>query len=152
TVLLTLRPIMGDLSHGNVNLFILFLVIASLYAFRRSHDGVCGVTLALAIACKLTPALFIPYFAWKRAWKTLAGCCAGLVLFFVLVPGLFLGQERNLQLLNSWANQMITPYVVSGVVTSEHVNQSLPALVFRLGTHNPSFLNEKGEPDQYDNL
>ncbi len=152
TILLSLRPIMGDLSHGNVNLLILFMMIAALYAFRRGYDGVCGVTLALAIACKLTPALFVPYFVWKRAWKTLAGCCTGLVLFYVLVPGVFLGQERNLQLLGSWVNQMITPYVVSGVVTSEHVNQSLPGLVFRLGTHSPSFLNDKGEPEHYDNL
>jgi hypothetical protein len=152
TVVLSLRPIMGDLSHGNVNLFILFLVIGALYAFHRGRDLTAGVTLALAIACKVTPALFVPYFLWKRAWKTVAGCAAGLVLFFVIVPGSFLGGERNLDLLRSWVNQMVTPYVVSGAVTSEHPNQSLPGLVFRMGTHSPSFLNEKGEPAHYDNL
>src|SRR3954471_3361696 len=30
TVLLSIRPIMGDLSHGNVNIFILFLVVGAL--------------------------------------------------------------------------------------------------------------------------
>src|SRR5260370_19436471 len=122
-LLLSLRPIMGDLSHGNVNLLILFLVIASLHALRRGYALTSGLVLGLAIACKLTPALFVPYFLWKRAWRTLAGCGAGLVLFFVLVPGAFLGQQRNLQLLDSWVNQMIAPYVVAGVVTSEHPNQ-----------------------------
>src|SRR5262249_30279210 len=81
TILLSLRPILGDLSHGNVNLFILFLVVAALYAFHRGRDFWAGSILALAIACKITPALFIPYFLWKRAWRTLAGCLAGLVLF-----------------------------------------------------------------------
>ncbi len=151
-VLLSLRPILGDLSHGNVNLFILFLVVAALYAFHRGRDALAGLSLALAIACKITPALFVPYFLWKRAWKTLAGCLAGLVLFLVLIPGWFLGHEANLQLLNSWTRQMITPFVLKETVTSDHPNQSLPGLVFRLGTHSPSFLDEKGEPARYDNL
>jgi alpha-1,2-mannosyltransferase len=152
TILLSLRPILGDLSHGNVNLFILFLVVAALYAFHRGRDLLAGSTLALAIACKITPALFVPYFLWKRAWNTLAGCLAGLVLFLVVVPGSFLGSERNLQLLSSWTGQMVTPFVLKATVTSEHPNQSLPGLVFRLATHSPSFLDGKGEPLRYDNV
>lgn len=151
-ILLSLRPILGDLSHGNVNLFILFLVAAALDAFHRGRDWMAGLTLALAIACKITPALFVPYFLWKRAWKTLAGCLAGLVLFLVIVPGGFLGHEANLRLLNSWTGQMITPFVLKETVTSEHPNQSLPGLVFRLATHSPSFLDDKGEPLRYDNF
>src|SRR4051794_3780450 len=34
-VLLALRPIVGDLIHGNVNLFILLTVVAGIYAFSR---------------------------------------------------------------------------------------------------------------------
>src|SRR5581483_6573332 len=111
-----LWPIVGDLSHGNINLFILFLVILALYAFHRGRDGVCGIVLALAIACKVTPALFVPYFLWKRAWKTLAGCAVGLVLFFWVVPSLFLGLERNNELLASWSRLMIEPFLVKGEV------------------------------------
>jgi hypothetical protein len=151
-ILLSLRPIMGDLSHGNINLFILFLLAGSFFAFRHGRDFLCGLILALAIACKITPALFVPYFVWKRVWGTVAGCCFGLVLFFVAVPGWFLGSERNLDLLNSWVRQMVVPYVAHGTVTTEHQNQSLPGLVFRLATHSPSFLDDKGEPLSYDNL
>src|SRR5262249_15705253 len=45
TVLLALRPIAGDLSHGNVNLFILFLVLGFLYAFHCRRDFLAGVVL-----------------------------------------------------------------------------------------------------------
>ena len=86
TVLLSLRPIMGDLQHANVNIFILFLVVASLAAYARGWDWSAGVVLGLAVACKVTPALFIPYFLWKREWKVLGGCAVGLLLF--LYPGL----------------------------------------------------------------
>jgi hypothetical protein len=152
TILLSLRPVIGDLTHGNVNLFILFLVAAGLYAFRQGRDYAAGATIALAIACKVTPALFVPYFLWKRAWKALAGVCLGLMLFLFLVPSVFLGAGRNFELLHSWTDQMVTPYLVKGVVTSEHQNQSLPGFLYRIATANPSFLVDGTVPGRYDNV
>ncbi|HZV07067.1 MAG TPA: glycosyltransferase family 87 protein [Gemmataceae bacterium] len=157
TVLLAMRPIMSDLQHGNVNLFILFLVVAALAAYRRQRDICAGIVLGLAIACKVTPALFVPYFLWKRAWKTLAGCVAGLILFLWpgLVPACFMGWEHNQNHLVSWYYDMVHPFVIEGKVTSEHHNQSLPGLVARLATHSPSFstyVNNEYTPTHYDNL
>jgi hypothetical protein len=157
TVLLALRPIMGDLQHGNVNLFILFLVVAALEAYRRGRDVWAGVVLGLAIACKVTPALFLPYLAWKRSWRALGGAAAGLVLFLWpgVVPALVMGWERNEQHLASWYQVMVRPFVVEGKVTSEHHNQSLPGLASRLLTHSPSFsiyVNDRYTPTHYDNL
>jgi len=156
TVLLSLRPILGDLAHGNVNLFILFLVMAALYAFRGRRDLLAGLILGLAIACKVTPALFVPYFLWKRAWRTLAGCALGLVLFAWVVPGCLLGFRQGTDLLVSWTQQMIVPYVVAGqVYYSEHNNQSLPGLALRLLTHSPSFtvfIDNVRVPVAYHNL
>src|SRR5262249_15335776 len=85
-VLCSLKPIIDDLTHGNVNLFIFFLVIVALTAYRRGRDAAAGVLLGLAIACKLTPALFVPYLAWKRSWRALCGVLSGVGLF--LYPGL----------------------------------------------------------------
>jgi alpha-1,2-mannosyltransferase len=140
TILLSLRPIMGDLQHGNVNLFILFLVIAFFTLFRCRRDALAGLVLGLAIACKVTPALFLPYLVWKRAWKTLAGSVVGLALFLYpgLVPGLILGFAENDHQVRSWYHGMVQPFL-EGTVTSEHNNQSLPGLLTRLLTHSPSF-------------
>ncbi|MFL5329042.1 MAG: glycosyltransferase family 87 protein [Gemmataceae bacterium] len=151
TVLLSLRPVLGDLMHGNVNLFILFLVAGGLMLYRRRWDFTAGLLIALAIACKVTPALFLPYFVWKGAWRTVAGIFAGLGLFLFVVPGIVLGWSENWELLNSWVNQMVTPYLM-GVVTSEHPNQSLPGLIARLFTHSPSFIefqNDQPVPSAY---
>jgi len=167
--LLSLHPILGDLQHGNVNIFIAFLVFGCLELFRRGWDVTAGVVLALAIACKVTPALFVVYFGWKvllggwravrertpilrAAWenggKVLLGCLAGLLLWLVAVPGLFLGFERNTTLLQSWYGMMVKPFVEQGKVTSEHPNQSIPGLVFRLLTHEPSdtVYDDDGKP------
>ena len=147
-VALAIRPILGDLSHGNINIFILFLVTGCLYSFARGRDLLAGALLALAIACKVTPALFVIYFLWKRSFRVLAGTAIGLALFFFVIPSLFFaiqegslsgGWNRNLDSLVSWFNGMIVPYLVHGVVTPEKENQSLPGVLTRLLTHSPSF-------------
>jgi len=158
TVLLSLGPIVGDLHHGNVNLFILFLVVAALTAFRMRRGVLCGLLLGLAVACKVTPALFFPYFLWKRQWRVLAGGVAGLLLFLWpgFVPALALGWQENQRQVTSWYREMVEPFVFEGKVTAEHNNQSLPGLVTRLATHSASFsvYGNNGEytPTEYDNF
>ena len=143
-VLMTLRPIEGDLVHGNVNLLILFLIVASLYAYCERRDALAGALLGLSIACKLTPALFILYFLWKRSWAALLGIAASLVVFVLVIPGIVYGWSNNLDYLQSWQRQMIAPYA-AGVVTSEHKNQSLPGLLHRMLSDEASFSDYDGD-------
>ncbi len=151
-ILLSAHPIIGDLTHGNVNLFIMFLVVGCVYTFQRGYDYWAGLILALAITCKVTPALFLLYFTWKRAWNVLLGCAIGLGLFVILIPSSVLGLERNWQLLHSWFDGMVRPFVVEGQVTSEHPNQSLPGFLYRMLSHEPSFMayvNNRPTPTEY---
>lgn len=152
----SLKPIEGDLVHGNVNLFILFLVTAGLVAFRQGRDVIAGLTLGLATACKVTPALFLPYFLWKREWKTASAMAASTLLFLFPVPAMQLGWDRNLQGLDSWCRAMVLPYTIDGEITSEHQNQSLPGFLERMLTDAPSFTAHVGggryEPTEYHNL
>lgn len=150
TVLLALRPIEGDLVHGNVNLFILFTVVLGVYAFSRGWDITAGLSLALGIACKVTPALFLPYLAWKRAWKTLAATMIGLTLWLLFVPSLYLGWNRNLECLTSWFNGMVKPFIVKNAITSEHQNQSLPGFLERMFRDRPSITGPKENYTRYD--
>ena len=143
-IALSWKPIAGDLTHGNVNLLILFLVVAMLIAAARGRSGWAGTVLGLAIACKLTPALFLFYFAWKRAWTTLSTSIISLLTFTLFVPAMFYGWSENLTYLHSWHRQMIVPYA-AGVVTSEHKNQSLPGLLQRMLMDEPSFSDYEGE-------
>src|SRR5262249_49266933 len=157
TVVLSLRPILGGLELRNVHLFILFLVVAALTALRTRRDVLSGVLFALAISCKVTPALFVPYLAWKRAWRALAGVVLGLGLFLWpgVVPAVRLGFAENQQQLVSWYREMVYPFLVEGKVTSEHPNQSLPGVVYRLTTASPSFstyVNNVYTPTDYDNF
>jgi hypothetical protein len=142
--LLSLRPIMGDLQHGNVNLLVFFLVAAGLWAFAARHDWLAGLAIALATTFKVTPALFVPYFAYKRQWHVVGASLVGLVLFLFVAPGVVLGPARNVELLKSWCDVMVAPYVVRGQVETLQVNQSLPGLVYRLCTDSPGIRFKDG--------
>ena len=126
------RPILGDLLHGNVNLWILFLVCACIWAFHLRKDFSCGIFLALATACKLTPMLLGVYFLWKGAWRVCMGFALGLLIWLFIVPSLFIGFSRNTDLLKNWGHTMVVPYLTKNRVSTEKVNQSLTGLLARL--------------------
>jgi alpha-1,2-mannosyltransferase len=108
-LLLSLRPILGDLHHGNNNLLILFLLVSMLYAWRRGYDVGAGLLLALATTYKVTPALFFLYFAYKRSWRTVLWGSLGMGIFLLIVPSLVIGSQFNAECLGMWIHRMIMP-------------------------------------------
>jgi alpha-1,2-mannosyltransferase len=143
-IALATRPILSDLQHGNINILILFLTTAGLVAFRNHRDWLAGAMIGLAGAIKVTPLLFVPYFALKRQWNMVASSLAGLALFLLLVPGTTLGFERNWWLVRSWSGAMIEPYALEGKVETIQTNQSLPGVLVRLTTDSPGIELEDG--------
>lgn len=134
-LVLSLRPILSDLHHGNNNLLIMFLVVAALYAWREGYDILAGLILGLAIAYKVTPALFVPYFMYKRSWRTVASTFAGLGLFLIIVPSAVIGPAFNWECLSWWWQRMMSPFIIKGESMSpQEVNQSLVGVLTRLLT------------------
>ena len=133
-VLIALRPILSDLHHGNNNLLILSLIVGGLYAWRKGLDVLGGLSLALAICIKITPALFLPYFAWKRQWRLLMAATVGMFVFTAVVPSVVLGPMSNYRCLKTWWGNMLSPYVEDGVVSKQEVNQSMVGVLSRVLT------------------
>jgi hypothetical protein len=140
-LLLSLRPILGDLHHGNINLLILFLIVAMFESWRRGHDLLAGVILGLAISYKVTPALFLPYLAYKRSWRAVGGTLLGLGLFLLVVPSLVVGPAFNFECLQMWWHRMLTPFLVEGASSPLEINQSMPGVLTRLLTEIPPGTN-----------
>lgn len=132
TGVFSLRPIVSDLQHGNLNIFMMIWVAAAWLLYLRGRDAWAGVFLALAIVTKITPALLLVYFLYKRAWRVCLGTIVGLALFFVVLPGLYLGFGRNFELLRSWFDMLVAPFALHGYVTREIENQSLYGVLLRL--------------------
>ncbi len=133
-ILLSFRPILSDLHHGNNNLVILFLIVSALYAWRKGYDVLAGLSLALSIAYKVTPALFVPYFLYKRSWRLVGATFLGLGLFLLIVPSLILGPEFNGECLQMWWHRMLRPFVVDHEVGDHEINQSMAGVIMRYFT------------------
>lgn len=130
--LMSLRPILSDLQHGNINILIMFMVVLAIDAWSRGRDWAGGAALGLAITCKVTPALFLPYLFYKRSWKMLVA--TGISIFFCMfvVPVAVLGPDLASQCLGSWWHRIISPYVSGGVVGDLEINQSMVGVFNRL--------------------
>jgi alpha-1,2-mannosyltransferase len=100
--------------------------------YMRGNDFWAGLFVALAVVTKVTPALLIVYFLYKRAWRVCIGAVIGLVLFFVVIPGLFVGFGRNFDLLRSWFEMMVAPYALHGYTALVQDNQALYAVLMRV--------------------
>ncbi len=134
-LLLSAQVIHLDLTHSNINLVVGGLIVAGVFAGMRDRDFLSGLAIGLAGVLKVTPFLFAPYFAYKRRWKACAGVLTAVALFALLVPGLFLGFDRNMDLLRGWYDQMIGPFLEGkdvGYMQTGHMNQSLTGVLHRL--------------------
>lgn len=137
-MILSLRPILSDLHHGNNNIIILFLVVCTLSAWRKGHDVLAGLALGLAITYKVTPALLLPYFVYKGSWRTGAATMLGIGVFLLVVPSVVLGPSFNLECLMAWWRHILSPFLVHDVTSPQEVNQSMVAVLTRLITASPT--------------
>jgi len=135
-LVLSFRPLHSDVLHGNLNIVVgATVAIAAWRWFRRDELG-AGLWLGLGAVLKVTPALGVVFFCWKRSGRGLGGMVLG-VLVGVLLPALFVGWERNLELDAAWWEQMVAPYLAGRELTllqTEHINQSLLGVLGRLTT------------------
>jgi hypothetical protein len=133
-LILSFRPILSDLHHGNNNLLILFLVVTALWAWRTGYDVLAGLVLALAISYKVTPALFVPYFVYKRSWRVVGATLLGMGIFLLVVPSLIIGPQFNGECLAMWWQRMISPFLTRGEGSPQEINQSMVGVLTRFLT------------------
>jgi uncharacterized membrane protein len=130
---LNLDPLRQNYELGQVNVVTLFLLAATFYSFRRQREGWAGVCLALATALKVSPALFLVYFLWKRRWRLVASALAGLAILAVFST-IVIGPESSLTYIRD-----TLPPLLNGTVwgVASPANQGFKGLFSRLFTENP---------------
>jgi alpha-1,2-mannosyltransferase len=88
-VIVVSDPVRETIGFGQVNLFIVALVVADVVALRRGGRW-AGLGIGLAAAVKLTPAVFVLYLVLTRRWRAAAvavgACVAATGLAFVVAP------------------------------------------------------------------
>jgi hypothetical protein len=134
-------PVVLDMQEGQTNLVALLPLMGGLYLAQDERpwtDAVAGLLVGLAIAIKVTPAIFAAYFLWKRRWTVAASAIAGAAIWSVAVPAAVFGWDQNLRWLAEWSRIMIVPYVTRGTVVYA-MSQSFGSFALRLFSAVPVF-------------
>jgi hypothetical protein len=103
-----------------------------LEAWRKGYDVLAGLILALAISYKVTPALFVPYFLYKKSWRAVGATMLGMGVFLLIVPSVVIGPGFNGECLGMWWDRMMRPFLVKGAASPQEINQSMVGVLTRL--------------------
>jgi hypothetical protein len=95
-----------SLHYGNVQLLVTAVLLCALLLAIHHRDLAAGPLLALAITIKITPALFLIYFALKRRWR-LVMTAFGLVVMLNLAPAAYFGFGGNAELIRTWSRHVL---------------------------------------------
>lgn len=90
TGVLTLQFILNDLDDGGPHLILLGILTVGLYAIWVGKERLGAALVGLGIVLKITPALFVLLFLWKRQWRVAMYTVLATALW-VLLPILYMG-------------------------------------------------------------
>jgi len=128
------RFVMQNFDTGQVNFLMIFTLIIGIYMARKNRSFIGGLLIGFSILIKYMSAIFIPYFIFKRKYK-LVFCIIASLVFFSLLPGLFVGWENNLQLQNQYAAHLSSTSL-DFLSLSDEANQSIFSMLIRFfSTH-----------------
>ncbi|MGW6936721.1 glycosyltransferase 87 family protein [Lentzea sp. NPDC054927] len=123
-VALALDPVWMTYGYGQINLFLLAMVVIDclLVTDRRFR----GVLIGVAAAIKLTPAIFVLYFLAKRDWRA---AITSMVTFAGLAVAGFLITPRDSA--QYWLHSLLNPDRIGDMSLS--TNQSIRGVLRGLG-------------------
>ena len=134
-------PVVLDMQEGQTNFLALVPLVAGVYLAQEESvwwDVAAGLLIGLAIAVKVTPAIFALYFLWKRRWIVASSAVAGVAIWSLTLPAAAFGWDQNLRWLEQWARIMIVPYLTRGTVAYA-MSQSFGSFALRFFSAVPVF-------------
>ena len=87
---LTLQFILNDLDDGGPHLILLGILTAGIYAIWTGRERLGAALIGFGIILKITPALFVLLFLWKRQWRLVSYTVLATV-FWIVLPVLYMG-------------------------------------------------------------
>jgi hypothetical protein len=110
-VVLCLHSLGRELQLGQIDLFLLALVVMTIASAAAGRSYQAGLWLAAAICLKVMPVLLLVYPLWRRDWRWLLSCLGGLVVGLVILPLLVFGYDGTVKYTQEYTRLMVLPAV-----------------------------------------
>jgi hypothetical protein len=133
STILSIRFILHTLDSGQVNILMMFSILAGLYCASQNKDIVAGALLGFSAMTKLTPVIFIPYFLLKKRIR-LATMIAVSILIYFLFPALIIGWKNNFHYMRDFFPFLFQSTITEKSTLLDPQNQSLMSLILRTFT------------------
>lgn len=127
-LLLTVRYVLSNYEHLQINVVILALVLCGLALVWDGRHALGGAAIGAAAALKIMPALLVPYFLWRRQYRA-AGWTAGWTVALSLSPAAVFGWRRYQDYVSAWRDAVASGWGVG------RMNQSVYAMLDRMIGH-----------------
>ncbi|MBH0202548.1 MAG: DUF2029 domain-containing protein [Nitrospira sp.] len=103
---LTLQFILNDLDDGGPHLILLGILTCASYAIWVGRERLGATMLGFAITLKITPALFVLLFLWKRQWW-LASYTVLATILWILLPAVYMGPTNWWEHQTEWTRNAV---------------------------------------------
>ena len=103
---LTLQFILNDLDDGGPHLILLGILTGGIYAIWMGRERIGAALIGLGIVLKITPALFVLLFLWKRQWR-LASYTVLATALWIFLPILYMGPASWWNHHLEWTNNAV---------------------------------------------
>jgi hypothetical protein len=130
--LLSLRFLLDNSSHVQINLYMLVLAFGSVYLYYKGKLLPAALLLGFSIAIKVFTVFVLLYFLYKRAWRMGLFTLSFVGLFCASTAVVF-GVEEAIALHELWFAKSVVP-----LPDAIQMNQSLLAAFIRLLTDAPT--------------
>lgn len=122
------QPLIENMYCGQNNMLILFSFVMSLYFLKEKKEIFSGIMLALGIIAKPSFAIVLPFFLWKRCYRTFLAAFVSLAAS-ELLPILLYGKD----IIASYWTIGARETFIHNLNAVSMANLSLMALINRLG-------------------
>ncbi len=103
---LTLQFILNDLDDGGPHLILLGILAGGIYSIWVGRERLGAALVGLGIVLKITPALFVLLFLWKRQWRVAAYTMLA-TLIWIALPVLYMGPTSWWEHHTEWTHNAV---------------------------------------------
>jgi hypothetical protein len=139
-----------EMRLNQIDILTLLLLMGSFVCWQRQKRTAAGLWVGLAVLIKITPGLFLIWYALKREFRIVAVALLTLVLFGPIADAVVLGPPPAYDAYRGWLDRAVTQGGHAGLITHQREmdwrNQALGAVTCRWLRATPYNTNFDNDP------